>query len=78
LGSYSVSGGGSGEVDMKKEVKRIEDINNFPYEVSCIECGNKFDLHYNGGELDYHYCCGYEYMLEEVQIDFVILKRDGK
>lgn len=58
------------------EIKRIQDISFdiYTYKSNCVECGEEFELFYNGGELDETRCCGNAYRLEEVQIDFVIEK----
>jgi hypothetical protein len=60
----------------KNEIIRIIDVEVFPYEGKCAICGKKFEMRFNGGELDYHSCCGYDYYLEHARIDFVVRKRD--
>lgn len=55
-----------------KEIKRIKNIREFPYETNCIKCGRNIKLFYNGGELDSTKCCGIYYELNNNQIDFVI------
>ena len=39
---------------------------------SCIVCGERVTLRFNGGELDSRSCCGMRYSLEAPRIDFVI------
>lgn len=57
------------------EVKRIKNIPIGEYfKTNCVECGKSIELYFNGGELDYVNCCGYDYSLEHVQIDFIVEK----
>lgn len=59
------------------EVERIEDVKVIHcYDTHCRKCGREFWLHYNGGELDVVYCCGFRYTLEEQRIDFVVYEDD--
>ena len=45
---------------------------------TCRGCGKAFTLHFNGGELDGHSCCGYEYYLQHAEIDYVIEQRQPR
>ena len=58
------------------EIKRISNFTSG--EVVC-ECGEKFYLWFNGGELDMHTCkCGLIYKTEHRQIDLVVYKITDK
>lgn len=52
---------------------RTADVAHEDISTACLGCGRLIHLYFNGGELDGRACCGYEYRLEHVRIDLVVV-----
>jgi hypothetical protein len=53
-----------------KEIERVEDFEEG--DITC-DCGEKFTLYFNGGELDQHKCrCGRFYKTVIQRVDLVV------
>lgn len=60
---------------MENALNEIKRVPNFESGEVICECGEKFTLWFNGGELDEHKCkCGLLYRTECQQIDLVVYK----
>jgi hypothetical protein len=58
------------------EVKRIQNVSfEREYKTNCVKCGKEIELRWNHGELDWSFCCGYEYELEHARVDLVVRKK---
>lgn len=63
--------------DTKEREMRTADVAHGDISSTCFGCGRAIHLFFNGGELDGMRCCGYEYRLELVRIDFVVIAPDS-
>ena len=62
--------------ELKREPVSFESSN--VYRMACPRCGSVVELKYNGGELDYDYCCGLTFYLEATGYEAVVFDVDDE